>query len=150
VPTYFIHSFIHSFVYQDEHEGCNGYELPSFLHGTASNAIGPNPRARFEVVFHQVRDPLKSLISRANRIGMMYSPIAYANPKLFKLLTEEFRKSSVSVFYNICVYMCIYVCVVFFLYIYMYCIYCVNTKIYIKVLLLLLLLLLLSNNVHII
>mmetsp|Transcript_49467 Transcript_49467/g.63439 ORF Transcript_49467/g.63439 Transcript_49467/m.63439 type:complete len:320 (-) Transcript_49467:200-1159(-) len=81
----------------DEHEGCNGYELPSFLHDTASNAIGPNPRARFSLVFHQVRTPIKCITSRANRIGMMYSPIAYANPKLFKLLTADFRTSNVIV-----------------------------------------------------
>lgn len=79
------------------HFGCNGYEMPSFLHKTAGNAVGPNPRARFDAVFHQVRDPLKSIVSRANRIGMMYSPIAYANPVLFQLLTNEFRASNVRI-----------------------------------------------------
>ena len=34
----------------------------------------------------QVREPLSSIVSRANRIGMMYAPIAYSNPYMFRLL----------------------------------------------------------------
>jgi len=74
--------------------GCNGYELPSFLHDQARTVVGVHPKARFEKVFHQVREPLKCIVSRANRIGMMYSPIAYGNPSLFALLTADLRKES--------------------------------------------------------
>ena len=38
-----------------------------------------------------MRDPIKCIVSRANRVGMMYSPIAYASPALFALLTKDLR-----------------------------------------------------------
>ena len=72
--------------------GVNGYELPSFLHDSARSVVGSLPRTRFELVFHQVREPLKCIVSRANRIGMMYSPIAYGNWKLFSLLLRDLLK----------------------------------------------------------
>jgi hypothetical protein len=43
-----------------QHGGCNGYELPSFLHNAASAVVGPDPRARFANVFHQVSDRIGS------------------------------------------------------------------------------------------
>ena len=49
------------------------------FHGLASRGPG------------QVREPLKCIVSRANRVGMMYSPIAYGNPALFGLLAEGLR-----------------------------------------------------------
>ena len=36
--------------------GTNGYELPSFSRNAATHAVGAAPRARFERVFHQVRE----------------------------------------------------------------------------------------------
>ena len=49
---------------------------------------GPSPRAKFRVVVHQVRDALKSITSRANRVGMMYAPIKYSNPDMFRELAR--------------------------------------------------------------
>ena len=63
------------------------YALPSFA-AVQPGFKGSNPGARFRVVVHQVRDTLKCIISRANRIGMMYAPIRYSNPDMFKHLAE--------------------------------------------------------------
>ena len=52
------------------HGGTNGYELPSFLHDTASTAVGPDPRARFEQVFHQVPGGQALLVSRRTFVRM--------------------------------------------------------------------------------
>ena len=44
----------------------------------------PDATARFGLVLHQTRHPLKTVLSRANRVGMMYAPLAYSNPHLFR------------------------------------------------------------------
>ena len=43
------------------------------------------------IYLKKVREPLKCIVSRANRVGMMFSPINYASPQLFALLTHDFR-----------------------------------------------------------
>ena len=35
-------------------------------------------------MFHQTRDPLKTVLSRANSVGMMVSPWSYSDPLLFR------------------------------------------------------------------
>ena len=49
---------------------------------------GPVPKARFRIVVHQVRDALKAITSRANRVGMMFAPIKYSNPDMFRELAD--------------------------------------------------------------
>jgi len=63
----------------------SGYELPNFSRGPVGAAFrGPGATARFGLVLHQTRHPLKTVLSRANRVGMMYAPLAYSNPHLFR------------------------------------------------------------------
>ena len=59
------------------------YRLPNFA-TINSGFRGPNPRWRFRRVFHQTRDPLKTVLSRANSVGMMVSPWSYSDPLLFR------------------------------------------------------------------
>ena len=59
------------------------YELPNFA-TINSGFRGPNPWWRFRRVFHQTRDPLKTVLSRANSVGMMVSPWRYSDPLLFR------------------------------------------------------------------
>ena len=63
----------------------SGYALPNFARAPLGAAFhGARARARFRVVAHQTRHPLKTVLSRANRVGMMYAPVAYSNPYLFR------------------------------------------------------------------
>ena len=64
-------------------EGAYAYQLPNFAQVNAGFR-GPNPRWRFRSVFHQTRDPLKTVLSRANSVGMMVSPWSYSDPLLFR------------------------------------------------------------------
>ena len=64
-------------------EGAYAYQLPNFAQVNAGFR-GPNPRWRFRRVFHQTRDPLKTVLSRANSVGMMVSPWSYSDPLLFR------------------------------------------------------------------
>ena len=59
------------------------YRLPNFA-TINSGFRGPNPRWRFRRVFHQTRDPLRTVLSRANSVGMMVSPWRYSDPLLFR------------------------------------------------------------------
>ena len=59
------------------------YQLPNFA-TINSGFRGPNPRWRFHRVFHQTRDPLRTVLSRANSVGMMVSPWSYSDPLLFR------------------------------------------------------------------
>ena len=59
------------------------YELPNFA-TINSGFRGPHPRWRFRRVFHQTRDPLRTILSRANSVGMMVSPWIYSDPLLFR------------------------------------------------------------------
>ena len=59
------------------------YELPNFA-TINSGFRGPNPRWRFKHIFHQTRDPLRTILSRANSVGMMVSPWIYSDPLLFR------------------------------------------------------------------
>ena len=59
------------------------YELPNFATINAGFR-GPNPRWRFRRVFHQTRDPLRTVLSRAHSVGMMVSPWVYSDPLLFR------------------------------------------------------------------
>lgn len=59
------------------------YTLPNFATANAGFR-GPAPRWRFRRVFHQTRDPLKTVLSRANSIGMMMAPWSYSDPLLFR------------------------------------------------------------------
>ena len=59
------------------------YNLPNFA-TINSGFRGPNPRWRFRRVFHQTRDPLRTILSRANSVGMMVSPWVYSDPLLFR------------------------------------------------------------------
>ena len=59
------------------------YQLPNFA-TINSGFRGPNPRWRFRRVFHQTRDPLRTILSRANSVGMMVSPWSYSDPLLFR------------------------------------------------------------------
>ena len=59
------------------------YQLPNFA-TINSGFRGPNPRWRFRRVFHQTRDPLKTVLSRTNSVGMMVSPWRYSDPLLFR------------------------------------------------------------------
>ncbi len=59
------------------------YQLPNFA-TINSGFRGPNPRWRFRRVFHQTRDPLRTILSRANSVGMMVSPWRYSDPLLFR------------------------------------------------------------------
>ena len=59
------------------------YQLPNFAQVNAGFS-GPNPRWRVRRVFHQTRDPLKTMLSRANSVGMMVSPWVYSDPLLFR------------------------------------------------------------------
>ena len=59
------------------------YELPNFA-TINSGFRGPNPRWRFKHIFHQTRDPLRTILSRANSVGMMVSPWVYSDPLLFR------------------------------------------------------------------
>ena len=59
------------------------YQLPNFA-TVNSGFRGPNPRWRFKHIFHQTRDPLRTILSRANSVGMMVSPWVYSDPLLFR------------------------------------------------------------------
>ena len=59
------------------------YQLPNFA-TINSGFRGPNPRWRVRRVFHQTRDPLRTVLSRANSVGMMVSPWSYSDPLLFR------------------------------------------------------------------
>ena len=59
------------------------YQLPNFATINAGFR-GPNPRWRVRRVFHQTRDPLRTILSRANSVGMMVSPWVYSDPLLFR------------------------------------------------------------------
>ena len=59
------------------------YLLPNFA--TINLGFrGPKPRWRFRRIFHQTRDPLRTILSRANSVGMMVSPWMYSDPLLFR------------------------------------------------------------------
>ena len=59
------------------------YLLPNFA-TINSGFRGPKPRWRFRRIFHQTRDPLRTILSRANSVGMMVSPWMYSDPLLFR------------------------------------------------------------------
>ena len=61
------------------------YALPSFA-AYQRSFKGAGATARFRVVVHQVRNTLKCIVSRANRVGMMFAPIRYSHPEMFKNL----------------------------------------------------------------
>ncbi|KAJ1458801.1 hypothetical protein M885DRAFT_512621 [Pelagophyceae sp. CCMP2097] len=65
----------------------HGYALPRFSRRALQKSFaGPAAAGRFRFVFHQVRDPVACIVSRASRIGMMDSPVSYSNPFLFRAL----------------------------------------------------------------
>uniref|UniRef100_A0A7S3NKW0 Sulfotransferase domain-containing protein n=1 Tax=Aureoumbra lagunensis TaxID=44058 RepID=A0A7S3NKW0_9STRA len=64
--------------------GSGGYAIPNFAHALGSQFFGTAPSARFAVILQQTRHPLATIASRADRVGMMYAPISYSNPHLFR------------------------------------------------------------------
>ena len=63
------------------------------INGPRRSRIGSNPteieaskvgKTRKTPGFPGHRHPLKTVLSRANRVGMMYAPLAYSNPHLFR------------------------------------------------------------------
>ena len=55
----------------------------------ALNPLHRVPRSSDPNSTSQVRDTLKCIVSRANRVGMMFAPIRYSHPDMFRNLAKD-------------------------------------------------------------